>query len=315
MTRTLLTLLAATFVLALPASGQAAVTVGIGDQSPTMFSDPNFRALNVKHARVIVPYDAVSVRSDRDHTDAWLAAARAAGVTPLISFEHSRVHPTKRPSVKEYTAAFKAFRARYPWVKTYSPFNEANHKSQPTFHRAKLAAQYYNAVRANCRGCKIVALDVLDQSGLADYVKTFRRTAKKPKIWGLHNYGDTNRNRVSGTSQLLNATKGDVWLTETGGIVAFSNIFSYDLARAARSLQQMFSLSVSSKRIKALYIYAWGGEPRGARFDAGLVGPDGKTRPGYDVVKKNIAKGRVKTKKKLRLKLVKQKPAKVKKNK
>ena len=208
-----------------------------------MFGDPNFRALNVKQARLIVPYDTTSVRADREQTDAWISAAKAAGVNPLISFEHSRLHPTKRPSVAEYTAAFKAFRARYPSIKTYSAFNEANHQSQPTFHRAKLAAQYYNVVRANCRGCKIVALDVLDQGGMVDYVEQFKKYAKKPKIWGLHNYRDTNRNRTSGTSSLLNITKGQVWLTETGGIVSFSDVFPYNLERAARSLQQMFSLA------------------------------------------------------------------------
>jgi hypothetical protein len=303
MTRIFFTALASLAALFVPATSHAAVAIGIGDQSPSMFGESNFQALKLKQARLIVPYDTVSVRADRDVTDAWINAARSAGVNPLVSFEHSRVSPKKRPSVAEYTTAIKAFRARYPSINTYSAFNEANHQSQPTFHHPKLAAQYYNALRANCRGCQIVALDVLDQGGMAAYVEKFKKYAKKPKIWGLHNYRDTNRNRTSGTSSLLSITKGKVWLTETGGIVSFSDVFPYDEQRAARSLQQMFSLSVSSPRIARLYVYAWRGEPKGARFDAGLVDPNGHARAGYEVVKKNVKNGRVTTKKRLKLKL------------
>lgn len=265
-------------------------TVGIADQSPAMFTDPSFTKLGVKLSRLIVPYDVVGQPNDRAQTDQWIAAAQKAGVAPLISFEHSRAQPKKRPSVAEYTAAFKAFRQRYPSVTTISPFNEANHQTQPTYHRPRLAAQYYNAVRANCPGCKIVALDVLDQGGMVEYVKAFKRTAKKPRIWGLHNYRDTNRFRTSGTKALLKVTKGQIWFTETGGIVSFSKAFRYNEKRAARALKQMFKLTRLSKRIKRLYIYAWFGEPRGARFDAGLVGPNGQQRPGYLVVKKKLGR-------------------------
>ena len=50
----------------------------------------------------------------------------------------------------------------------------------------------------------------------------------------------------------------------------------------------MFKLARSSSRIKRLYIYSWLGEQRGARFDAGLVNPDGSARPAYDVVKRQL---------------------------
>ena len=63
---------------------------------------------------------------------------------------------------REFRRAFKAFRRTYPEVHEYSPWNEANHRSQPTFNNPRRAASYYNVVRAECRGCKIVAADVLD---------------------------------------------------------------------------------------------------------------------------------------------------------
>ena len=126
--------------------------------------------------------------------------------------------------MRQYTRAFKAFRARWPQVKVVNPWNEANHRSQPTFKNPKRAAQFYNVVRKNCRGCKIVAADVIDEVNMERWLKVFKRTAKKPRIWGLHNYRDTNKRKgqqLGGTKRLLKAVKGEVWLTETGGIVKF----------------------------------------------------------------------------------------------
>ena len=96
--------------------------------------------------------------------------ARAAdGFSLLISFfaalgSSCPSKPCKLPTVSQYTKAFKAFRARWPQVKVISPWNEANHRSQPTFKNPKRAAQYYNVVRKYCRGCKIIAADVIDES-------------------------------------------------------------------------------------------------------------------------------------------------------
>jgi hypothetical protein len=47
----------------------------------------------------------------------------------------------------------------------------------------------------------------------------------------------------------------------------------------------MFRLAKRYRRkIARLYIYKWYGEWPGARFDAGLVGPDGSPRRAYSVV-------------------------------
>ena len=42
-------------------------------------------------------------------------------------------------------------------------------------------------------------------------------------IWGLHNYIDANRFRTTGTRSLLRAVPGEVWFTETGGLVVRNN--------------------------------------------------------------------------------------------
>jgi hypothetical protein len=289
MKRALVTASLLLVVLIAPASSPAAYRVGISDQHAEMFGSQLFQDLRVREARLVVPWDALKVGFDRQSVDAWLASAKATRTRPLVSFSHSRVKPRKLPSVREYKRAFQAFRKRYPWVKTFSPWNEANHQSQPTFHRPQWAARYYNVVRAGCRGCTIVALDVLDQPGMIQYVKAFRHSAKgSPHIWGLHNYRDANRYRNKGTKALLRAVRGTVWLTETGGIVRFATRWPYNEKRAAKVTKYMFRLARSNSRIKRLYIYSWLGEKRGARFDAGLVGPTGKARPAYYVVKNKL---------------------------
>jgi hypothetical protein len=270
-------------------SASARYAVGIGDQNATTFGQQLFRQLGIRHARLNVPWDALQRPDEAARVDSWLVNARASGVKPLITFTHSRVNPRRLPGLKKYRRVFRAFRARYPWIKQYSPWNEVNHKSQPTFHKPKWAARYYNIVRAGCRGCTIVAADVLDQPGMERYLRAFLRNANgRPRLWGLHNYKDTNRFRRRGTRALLRTVRGKLWLTETGGIVRFSNTLPYNERRAARASRFMFRLASSSRRIKRLYIYSWWGEPRGARFDAGLVRFDGSPRPAYFVVKKKL---------------------------
>lgn len=269
-----------------PAAKRPGLVVGIGEQQVPMFGDPRFRALQVKHARLVISYDAVAVDFERQLADAWLGAARSAGVEPFITFGHSRVKPKKLPSVAEFRTAFRAFRARYPQVRVYAPWNEINHSSQPTARAPQRAAEYYNVVEDECKGCTVLAGDVLDQAGMVRYVERYRRHLDgTPRIWGLHNYADANRFRETGLRDLLAAVDGDIWLTETGGLVNFGKAFPYDEARAARAVTFSLRLARTQKRVKRIYLYNWTGSERSARFDSGLVGPDGKPRPGYDALR------------------------------
>jgi hypothetical protein len=82
---------------------------------------------------------------------------------------------------------------------------------------------------------------------------------------------------------------GQVWLTETGGIVQFGGAFpnrnGSGLARAANVLKYTFALAASqSSRIKRLYLYDWSGGSSSTRFDAGLTDAHHRPRAGYVVV-------------------------------
>ena len=293
-------------VVAMPSGASAAKKqkqptpiVGIGDNGWTMFSDSNYRALKLKVARRMVPYDFYREPNELWMLRMWLEGAKAAGVQPLLSFERSYKYPTKLPTVAEYNESLRFLLGEFPWVTTISPWNEANHKSQPTVNNPKRAAEFYNQTRITCPKCTIVAADVLDQTNMLPWLKKFLKYAKKPKIWGLHTYTDTNRNKPwnkSTTKKFLKATKGDVWLTESGGIVAFNISYGFNPKRAAGSITRTLNLGLKDKRIKRVYLYSWNGTTLAGEggfpfaWDSGIVGPDGAPRPGYGALQAWLAK-------------------------
>ena len=285
-----------------PERSDAAVLVGIGEQDASMFTDPLFTQVGFKRARYFPSWNVALKPTEAIWLDQWLAQAQATGTEPLISFfaalgSACPSRPCKLPTVRQFTTAFKAFRARWPQVRVISPWNEANHRSQPTFKNPKRAAQFYNVVRANCRGCTIVAADVIDEVNMERWLRGFKTTAKKPRIWGLHNYRDTNKRkgqRLGGTKRLLKAVRGQVWLTETGGIVKFvlpngGTLFPYSERRANTATKRMFELAKRYRsRIKRLYIYHWKQSATANRFDAGLLRRNGTARPAYNTVRSQL---------------------------
>ena len=188
-------------------------------------------------------------------------------------------------------------------MKTYSAWNEINHKSQPTFKSPKKAAGYYNVLRKYTKKKKFraMAADILDTGNMTRYLATFKRYAKgTPKLWGLHYYGDVNRRRTTYTKRMLRSVPGEVWLTETGGLVKLQPSFRRSTSRAKARTKGLFKLvnRYDTKRrgmrskITRLFVYTFYGEDSSARFDAGLMNPDGTPRPAFSVFKKNAVKHR-----------------------
>jgi hypothetical protein len=297
----LLTILLALALTAVPATASAAkVTVGLGDQSADVFSDARFQALGLKRVRVITPWNAALSRGDRNWLDNWLGNAQAAGVDPLVSFgaaSGSRCpsRPCKLPTTAAFDRAFRAFRARWPHVRTIGVWNEANHRSQPTFRYPEQAARFYNIVKKRCRGCRIVAADVIDDANMVRWVSRFRAVARGAHLWGLHNYRDSNPRRgqrYGGTKLLLKIVPGKVWLTETGGIVRFvlpdgRTLFPYSERRANVALGRVLRLARQYRnRIQRLYVYHWRQDSFDNRFDAGLLNRHGEPRPSYLTLKR-----------------------------
>lgn len=268
--------------------------VGVGDNGPAMFIDGNFRSLNTTIARKIIPWDFPESPEELASLSAWVANASALGIEPLISLEHSRVSLKELPSTAEYAKSIDYLRANFPGVTSISPWNEANHVSQPTMRNPKRAAQYFKVVLKKCPKCKIVAADVLDQTNMIPWLTKFKRHAgAKARIWGLHSYADTNKNvswKRSATKKMLRVVKGKIWLTEVGGIVAFKYNFTYDEARAAAAVEKTLKLGTKSNRIERVYLYCWFGVDQSVtippfKWDSGIVGPNGALRPSFDVLR------------------------------
>jgi hypothetical protein len=260
-----------------------------------MFSDPRFLASDIQFARRAVPWDALTSPTQEAEIDAWLDAARVAHVNPLLSFTHSSSKRRQLPTPERLLYEFRRFRARYPWVKDYATWNEANHCGEPTCHRPELVASYWRKLRQACPSCRILAAEVLDMPNMTSWVKAFRRKAKvEPRYWGIHNYIDANRLRTTGTRRLLKAVRGQVWFTETGGIVSRTNrrkvTFPESAEHAAKATRFLFDdLIPLSRRITRVYLYHWNSEPGPKTWDSGLIGPTGKPRPAYRVLQRVLS--------------------------
>ena len=308
MTRRLLSLVALTVVAAVlagaPAQADAApIRVGVNTQDFGAFANPFWKQARFRRVRYIVRYDVALRRRDRRYLTDYVSAARRNGVQVLMTFQAPfsfrcpRSRRCKAPSARKYRRAFRAFRRRFPSVRNIIPWNEVNHRSQPTFRKPRAAATYYKIVKRNCRGCTVVAADVIDERNMVSYLRRFKRYVRGRRLWGLHNYKDTNPRRgqtFGGTRKLLRTVRGSVWLAESGGIVYFRlpngrRLFRRSNARANRALKRMFRIARRyRRRIKRIYVYDWQQQVRRNRFDAGLLNKSGTPRPGYFTVRNRL---------------------------
>jgi hypothetical protein len=271
------------------------VAVGVGDQTPAMFADSRFQALGIEYARLSVPWDALADSRQRQGVDAWLQAALADGVDPLISFDHARGKRSRAlPTPARFEREFRRFHATYPWVTDYATWNEANYSGERTYRRPGLVAAYYRGMRRVCPMCNVLGAELLDVSNMVSWVHQFKQALHgEPEIWGLHNYVGANRLQTGTTRELLAVTRAPVWFTETGGVISRANHsstgFPLSAAHAAKVMRFLFErLAHLSTRIERIYVYQWDGGGPKASWDSGLIAPNGRARPGYAVFAREL---------------------------
>jgi hypothetical protein len=293
-------LLAVGLALALAAAPAGAVTIGIGDQKPDMFSDPRFVSLHLNVARRNISWDVLMSRSQTAALDQWLKAARAGRIRPLLGFDHSWTPGRHKilPTPSQFRTQFVRIHHRYPWVKDFATWNEANYCGEKTCHHPELVAAYYHVLRTSCPNCTVLAAELLDQPGMVDWVRQFDHYARvDPGYWGLHDYIGVNRFQTASTKQLLRATHGQIWLTEVAGLVARrnrSNVrFKQSAAHAADVTAFIFSKLVHlSPRISRVYLYEWDPVSRLDSWDSALMGLNGEPRPAFAVLQRILAEQR-----------------------
>jgi hypothetical protein len=295
-----------------PASAPAKVkvAVGLGDQQASMFANPFYQALGLKKTRYFIPWDGIDRAYDRARADEFVANANSLGVKVLMHISTNDLRPKigKLPTVARYKSKVKRLVKRYRarGVKDWGVWNEANHNTQETYKNPKRAAQFYKAFRkVPCKGCTIVALDVLDQAGVQSYIKRWFKAAgktagAKAKVFGIHNYSEVNRllnhgsTKYPGTKRIITAVrkknkKARFWYTETGGIVQLASFTCDPVSRPVTTLTHMFKLAKRfDKYIERLYAYNWTGDDCMHRFDAGLAYANGQPRPGYYTFKSRL---------------------------
>jgi hypothetical protein len=278
-----------------PVAGKLKTKIGIADQKFEVFDDERLRDLGIGYARRSVAWDALRFRDQREELDAWVAGASLMGAEPLITLARSRKTTGRKyipPTGARYLREFRRMRKRYPSVKTWSAWNEANMCGVGTCNRPELVARYYTLIRRNCPGCKVVAADLLDQQNMVRWVRAFRRAARfEPKYWGLHDYIDANRFQTTRTASLLKAVRGEVWLTEIGGLVARRNRSNIKLPQgkthAARATRFIFDrLARLDKRVARIYVFHWKSSTRRDSWDSALIGSDDRARPALAVLKR-----------------------------
>jgi hypothetical protein len=277
------------------------LTIGVSDNWVSMFGDPRFRWLGPRVARLVVAWDVVDRARELGWRAAWLRAARAQGVEPLVAFTADPRHPRRLPGVASYRSAVTAFMSLFPWVHDFSAWNEENHPLQPTSGNPRRAAEYFDALSAACRTCSTTAADVLDISNMAPWLRRFLRYAHRPRLWGLHNYIDLWRGDGEHTRRLLRTVPGQIWFTETGGVVwrwersygsRGAGYVVHPEQQAALIAARLTRLAAISPRVTRVYYYqwrvprtlAWARAHGQVSWDSGLIRPDCSTRPAFSVV-------------------------------
>jgi hypothetical protein len=291
----LLGLIASALTGAAQASAQV-LTIGIADQRAGTFHDQRLTSLPVRNARLSVAWDAMAYDWQRREIDAWMKAAEAADITPLVTFGRSRTRKFSLPPADVYRRAVLSFRHRYPDVAEYSPWNEPNIATHEQNYDPRRIASYYRVLRRMCPKCKVLGADVVDTSSLERwmraYLREFPRDAR-PKLWGLHNYVDVNSSSSWGTQTMRKFAPGEIWFTETGAIVRRQTptktgrkdrrlTIRVGGGLAVNATKRVFRLAATSPRITRVYIYHWKASNRGS-WDSALVAANGTLRPSFDV--------------------------------
>jgi Glycosyl hydrolase catalytic core len=278
---------AAALIAAVPATAGAKAVVGISDNGTSMFHNHLFNRVNITTARYIIPWNLATMRnkSELNATRAWVNAALADGVQPMVSFTGDTGTTSNYvPTTNQYAAAIKAFLTAVPEVKFYTPWNEPDWVYRPRLaNNPALAASYFNVLIRYCHGCTIVAGDLyLPAPQLGPWIRAYARHLNaRPKAWALHNYYDVRTHTTSQLRTMMSLTSGQIWLTEISGVERRGHwqFRNQSPTAAARDEAFLFSLPRKFPRVTRIYHYQW--QDTGAPWDSALLGLQGKPLPAY----------------------------------
>jgi len=140
----------------------------------------------------------------------------------------------------------------------------------------------------------VLGADLLDEPKALAWSARFVKAAKRsPAIWGLHAYNDANTFSTKVTKALLKGLKGDIWLTETGGVANRSNPrYAFKGCGVAHETDAtkflLTRIATLSPRIKRIYIFNWALGKRKPTFDASLIDAKDRERPALNVIRRYL---------------------------
>jgi hypothetical protein len=120
---------------------------------------------------------------------------------------------------------------------------------------------------------------------MVQWTKDFRHAlGYSPKLWGVHNYVEANRFKMTRLRAFLRATPGSkIWLTETGGLVRRDNASTTDIPEGPRHAGEVTRyifdrILPTIPQITRVYLYHWNAGPETVTWDSGLINPSGGER-------------------------------------
>jgi hypothetical protein len=301
--------------LAAPPGAHAALAVGIADSDSATFTDPAWPGLRVRLARAVAPWDVAltdpaagtPAAARRAEFDRWVAAAQAAGVRPLVTFEPS-ADPSRpgAPSPDDYAAAMRAFVATYPSVRDLAPWNEPNFRdaANPYAAHPADAAALWGLLSAACPGCTVAAGEFAGIPG-DPYVAAYRAAlgSAQPAVWAFHAHLDTIDATAPATRFYARAlpTGARLWIDEAGAYFRDASGVVRGDAAQREGTSRLLGLAAIAPRLQRLYFYNLSNQCSTAALcavqDRGVVAPspfdgsplgydtNGRVRPAYAIVR------------------------------
>ena len=247
--------------LALPTGASARrthVSVALGDQSRSC-SGARLPALKTKKVRYFIRWDAMrrSLGARRGRRlrgrRACRQAARAACTsrpTTCASEGQAAQHqalPARRRQARPPLQGARRAASSGVW-------NEANHKSQPTYRTPSARRQFYRVMRAVCHAAARSSRSTCSTSAAsratsgAGTGRSRAATARARSSSGSTTTPTPTAGAPAGTTSIIRTVRrynrhAKFWLTETGGVVNFGRSFPCSERRAARSDSYMFTLA------------------------------------------------------------------------
>ena len=296
-------LLLSLLLLVVPAPAVAAPLIGIGEQKPEMFQDARWQALGLTrgalHRRRGTCSTTGAARAARhlDGRRARVRRPRAARLRALAAIGAAAQEAAVRRHVRARVPA-------HPQALSRGPRLDHLERGQPPVPADLQPAAARS--RASTGSCAATAAAAGSSPPTCSTSRACRAGSGgssaapiTPRIWGLHNYGDTNRcapTRRAGCSASPAGSCGSPRpagsssgaSTRAGRSRASSR---YSQRHAARATKHVFGSPASAARIRRVYLYHWQAPPIVTNWDSAFLGPTRPVPPGLPHARRQLAAG------------------------